>query len=266
MAARNVRARRTGKPWFAARLCWLLGVGVGLPGGSGGAVLLGRHRPGHLEHALGELPLAGEQLLGEVVGTGHELLGLGQLVSEGQAGRRDRRRDRLDRLGPGLDGIDDGVLALANGVQDLALNLMASGAGISHFFLLEMVCMLTILRALDDLSSAENGGWRRASAVDVVAGRVAKRRVALAADGRRLYLRAGPLHSPVGPALPPSTLDDLRALAPLRRGAMAVLAHFVPGLGTGRVDDAGDVPTAGQHVPPQTAKQPDGLVRGSPRH
>src|ERR1022692_3120180 len=145
MAARNVRARRTGKPWFAARLCWLLGVGVGLLGGSGGAVLLGGsggavllggHPPGHLEHALGELPLAREQLLGEVVGTGHELLGLGQLVSEGQAGRRDRRRDRLDRLGPGLDGIDNGVLALANGVQDLALNLMANGAGISHFFLL----------------------------------------------------------------------------------------------------------------------------------
>src|ERR1022692_2285481 len=155
MAARNVRARRTGKPWFAARLCWLLGVGVGLPGGSGGAVLLGGHRPGHLEHALGELPLAGEQLLGEVVGTGHELLGLGQLVSEGQAGRRDRRRDRLDRLGPGLDGIDDGVLALANGVQDLALNLVADGAGIGHFFLLGGVILtLAILRALVDLSSA----------------------------------------------------------------------------------------------------------------
>src|ERR1022692_4499069 len=136
MAARNVRTRRTGKPWFAARLCWFFGVGVCPPGGSGGAVLLFGHRPGPLEHALGELPLAGEQLLGEVVGTGHELLGLGQLVSEGQAGRRDRRRDRLDRLGPGLDGIDNGVLALANGVQDLALNLMANGAGISHFFLL----------------------------------------------------------------------------------------------------------------------------------
>src|ERR1017187_2824736 len=208
MAARNVRARRTGKPWFAARLCWLLGVGVGLPGGSGGAVLLGRHRPGHLEHALGELPLAGEQLLGEVVGTGHELLGLGQLVSEGQAGRRDRRRDRLDRLGPGLDGIDDGVLALANGVQDLALNLVADGAGIGHFFLLGgAILTLAILRALVDLSSAParptGEGWCRPSAVDVVAGRVAQRRVTAGSHGRWLRQRSGPLAGPPGPVLPP---------------------------------------------------------------
>src|SRR5450631_1084752 len=192
MAARNVRARRTGKPWFAARLCWLLGVGVGLPGGSGGAVLLGGHRPGHLEHALGELPLAGEQLLGEVVGTRHELLGLGQLVSEGQAGRRDRRRDRLDRLGPGLDGIDDGVLALADGVQDLALNLVANGAGISHFFLLGGWSLCLLYYALWLICQAEwTAGRCRASAVDVVAGRVAQRRVAAGSHGRWLRQRSG---------------------------------------------------------------------------
>ncbi len=49
-----------------------------------GVALLGRRaffgaeqRLGCLDHILSELPLGGEQLLGEVVGTGHDLLGLG---------------------------------------------------------------------------------------------------------------------------------------------------------------------------------------------
>src|ERR1019366_7161873 len=69
-------------------------------GGLLGVALLGRRafpgaqqRPACLEHVLSELPLGGEQLPGEVVGAGHELLGLGQLVAGGQAGRRDGRRD-----------------------------------------------------------------------------------------------------------------------------------------------------------------------------
>jgi len=37
---------------------------------------------GRLEHVLGELPLVGEQLLGEVIGAGHNFIRPGQLVSE----------------------------------------------------------------------------------------------------------------------------------------------------------------------------------------
>src|SRR5271165_285070 len=48
------------------------------------AFLGAKQRLGCLEHVLGELPVGGEQLLGEVVGAGRELLGLGQLVAVGQ--------------------------------------------------------------------------------------------------------------------------------------------------------------------------------------
>ena len=91
-----------------------------------------KQRLGCLEHVLGELPVGGEQLLGEVVGAGRELLGLGQLVAVGQVRRRDGCRDRLDGVGPELDRVNHCFLALAEHVQDLALDLLAGAADLGH--------------------------------------------------------------------------------------------------------------------------------------
>src|ERR1035438_6696120 len=47
-----------------------------------GVIVAGEHRRGRLEDILGELPLAGQQLPGEVVGARDELLRLGQLLGK----------------------------------------------------------------------------------------------------------------------------------------------------------------------------------------
>src|SRR4029077_11909856 len=77
-----------------------------------------------LHHVLGELALAGQQLLGEVVRVGHDLLRLGQLVGERHVHGRQLGGNGLDGLDPGLDRLDDGLLALADGVQDLVLHFL----------------------------------------------------------------------------------------------------------------------------------------------
>src|SRR5580692_2993733 len=93
----------------------LLLVSLGVAGG--------QQRSCRLEHVFGELALAGQQFLGEVVRIPHQLLGLGQLVGDVQAvGERELRElgsHRLDGAGPALDRVDDRRLALADGVQDL---------------------------------------------------------------------------------------------------------------------------------------------------
>src|SRR5580700_1654172 len=80
-----------------------------------------------LHHVLGELALAGQQLLGEVVRVGHDLLRLGQPVGERHVQGRQLGGDGLDGLDPGLDRLDDGLLALADGAQDLVLDFLRAG-------------------------------------------------------------------------------------------------------------------------------------------
>ena len=84
---------------------------------------------GGLQDFLGELPLAGEQLLGEVVGAGHDLLGLGQLAGERHVHVRELGGQGLDGLDPGPDRLDDGLLALADGLQELFLQVLRGIAG-----------------------------------------------------------------------------------------------------------------------------------------
>ena len=118
-----------------------------------GAVLLGgglavacRQRRGRLEHVHGELPLAGQQLLGEVVGARDELVRRGHLVRERDAQLRQLRGHRLDLARPGLDRLDDRGLALADRVQDFVLQLTVNGAGFGHGSSSGSLCMLlTIL-------------------------------------------------------------------------------------------------------------------------
>jgi len=64
-----------------------------------------------VQHILGELPLAGQQLPGEVVGVADQFLGLGQPAGERQADVGQRGRHGADGVGPRLDGLYDGLLA-----------------------------------------------------------------------------------------------------------------------------------------------------------
>src|SRR5271157_1890994 len=100
-------------------------------GGSLGVFGTRHQRGGRLEDLFCELALAGEQLLGEVVGAGHEFLRLGQLVGARNLHRGDLGGDGLDGLDPGLDRVDDGLLALADGVQNLVLQVLRGVA--CHF-------------------------------------------------------------------------------------------------------------------------------------
>src|ERR1700750_2753161 len=99
--------------------CWcLLGAVLGARG----------QRARRLEDFLGELALAGQELLGEVVGASHDLLRLGQLVRERHVDRGDLRGDGLDGLDPGLEGVDDALLALADRDQNFVLQVLRGGA------------------------------------------------------------------------------------------------------------------------------------------
>src|SRR5882757_6056826 len=88
-----------------------------------------------------------------------------------------------------------------------------------------------------------------ASAEHVLAGGVREDRVLLAAQVRRLDELARAGAGPLGPVLPPRAVELGAGAAPglgVGQGGRVVARRFVPGLGTGRVDDAGDVPAAGQ--------------------
>src|SRR5690348_15623619 len=104
----------------------LLGRGARL---LGGGRLAGVQRHDRGERVFGELPLRGEQLLSEVVGSRHELRRLRELVSERNIHVGQRRLDGLDSVGPRLDRVDDCFLALADRLQDLALKLLRGGRG-----------------------------------------------------------------------------------------------------------------------------------------
>src|SRR6476646_9812438 len=114
-----------------------------------GAVLGARgQRARRLEDFLGELALAGQELLGEVVGAGHDLFRLGQLVRERQVDRGDLGGDGLDGLDPGLERVDDGLLALADRVQNLVLQVL--GGSVSHgraSFAIASSCFVVLRRA-----------------------------------------------------------------------------------------------------------------------
>src|SRR5690242_10987196 len=97
----------------------LLGSGARLLGSGGGVAV--EQRRGRVQHVLGELALRGEELLDEVVRAGHKLTRLGQLVGERDANLGHRRLDGLDGVRPRLDRLDNGVLALADGLQNLTL-------------------------------------------------------------------------------------------------------------------------------------------------
>src|SRR5690606_8055442 len=81
----------------------------------------------------GELPLGVEQALGEAEAQVEDLTRLGQVLGVGDRGDRgQRRRDLGDVVAPGLDGLDGGVLALADEVEDLVLDGAGLLGGGSH--------------------------------------------------------------------------------------------------------------------------------------
>src|SRR6266581_2952102 len=107
---------------------------------AGGVALSRKQRRGRVPHILGQLPLAGQQLPGQVVGVRQELIRLWQPVGERQLQLRQLRRGRPDRVGPAFDGADDdflaledGLLAPADGLYDLGLDFLADVAGLGHF-------------------------------------------------------------------------------------------------------------------------------------
>src|SRR5215471_12697132 len=108
----------------------LLGSGARLLGSWSGVAV--EQRRGRVQHVLGELALRGKKLLNEVVGAGHQLARLGQLVGERDTHVGKRRLDGLDGVRPHLDRVDNGLLALADGLQNLTLELLPRGLGVAH--------------------------------------------------------------------------------------------------------------------------------------
>src|SRR5580700_4740078 len=103
-------------------------------------------------------------------------------------------------------------------------------------------------------------------ALHVVPWGLTQGRIPPAAHRGRLDARARPGVGPFGPVLPPGP-GVLGARGPpgLRVGG-GVVAGLVPGLGAGRVDDAGDVAAAGQHIADLAAEQTPRLVGPMPGH
>src|ERR1700744_2713753 len=99
----------------------------------------------------------------------------------------------------------------------------------------------------------------------VLSRRVGDGLVLAAAHAGRLDELARPLLRPGGPVFPPRALllggMFAAGLAPGLRPGRVPVAGLVPRLGSRRVDDPGDVATAGQHVPDLATHQLAGLVR-----
>src|SRR5580704_11786189 len=93
----------------------------------------GQQRSGGLDHLVSELALAGEQLLGEVVTAGHDVLRLRQLVGERHVHRGDLGGDRRNGVDHGLDRVEGDLLALADDGEELVLEfLLGAGVGAGH--------------------------------------------------------------------------------------------------------------------------------------
>src|ERR1700742_1607887 len=98
--------------------------------------LAAHHGDSDLDHVLGELSLRGQQLSGEVIGIRDQLAWLRQLVGERHCGDWQRRRHRMDGRGPDPERVDHGLLAHADRVEGLRLQLLGGGTGIGHWTLL----------------------------------------------------------------------------------------------------------------------------------
>src|SRR5215470_2471751 len=93
----------------------------------------GQQRSGGLDHLVGELALAAEQLLGEVVTAGHDVLRLRQPVGERHVDGGDPGGDGLNGVDHGLDRVEGHLLALGNDRQELVLQfLLGAGGGAGH--------------------------------------------------------------------------------------------------------------------------------------
>src|SRR5438270_3505185 len=90
----------------------------------------GQKRSGGLDHLVSELALAAEQLLGEVVTAGHDVLRLRQPVGERHVHGGDPGSDGLNAVDHGLDRVQSHLLALGDDRQELVLQfLLGAGAG-----------------------------------------------------------------------------------------------------------------------------------------
>src|SRR5512132_2137388 len=130
---RQLAPESTTRPWMGPRHTGgipVRGTGSALDALGG----LGAFRPdplveggGHLERLVQELALGLEQLGGEVVG-GVDQLGRGGVALGARPGSG-AGHELLGRLGPAAQAVDDGLLALADGVEDLALQVVGGGLG-----------------------------------------------------------------------------------------------------------------------------------------
>src|SRR6266536_2347223 len=157
--------------------------------------LAGHQRRGGLDELVGELALAGEQLLGEVVTAGHDVVRLRQPLGERQVDCGDLRGDGLNALNHSLDRVEGDLLALADHRQELVLQFLRSAGGAGHCLCLplsstanftkqRLVCQAVAL----DLICGGRCGRPLAAARQLVPVAFGARRVAgfgalLAADG-----------------------------------------------------------------------------------
>src|ERR1700722_9170672 len=101
-----------------------------LDGGRGFPLLVARYqRCRSLQQLLAELALTGEELLGELVGAGHHVFRLRQLVGERDRDCGHTLQHRADGVGPGADHVNDGLLASANDLEDLVGRVLGKVAG-----------------------------------------------------------------------------------------------------------------------------------------
>ena len=92
----------------------------------------GEQRGRGLQGLDGELALAGQQLLGELVAVVHDLVRLGEPVDQRHGERGNRGGEGLDGVDPGLDRAERDLLALADGGQESVLQVLRNGAGAGH--------------------------------------------------------------------------------------------------------------------------------------
>src|SRR5512132_4463202 len=81
-------------------------------------------RGGGAKHAVGELALGVQELGGEVEHRVHDLGRGGQLAGAVPGGLGGAGHELLDGLGPGAHAVDDSLLALAEAVEHLRLELL----------------------------------------------------------------------------------------------------------------------------------------------